>query len=81
MLAQSRTVTVPPMELDLDQFLAVIRNLDESARVEVARALAETELDAALRALIDHLAQGEASDDISDADILTEIAAVRRNNG
>jgi hypothetical protein len=71
-------VTVPPMELSLDQFLAVIRQLDEPTRVEVARVLAETEMDAQLRDLITQLAQAPPAYDIDDADIQTEINAVRR---
>jgi len=72
-------VTIPPMELTLDQFLAVIRHLDESTRVEVARALAETEMDAQMRNLIAQLAQRPLTFDIDeDADIQAEINAVRR---
>jgi hypothetical protein len=81
MSLQSKTVTVPPMELSLDQFLAVIRQLDESTRVEVARVLMETEMDAQLRDLITQLAQTPpAYDDIDDADIQAEINAVRRES-
>jgi hypothetical protein len=79
MSLQSKTVTVPPMELSLDQFLAVIRQLDESTRVEVARVLAETEMDAQLRNLIAQLAQTPPADHyFSDAEIQAEIDAVRR---
>ena len=80
MSLQSKTVTVPPMELSLDQFLAVIRQLDESTRVEVARVLAETEMDTQLRNLIAQLAQTSPADDIGDADIQAEINAVRRES-
>jgi len=69
MSPQSRVVTVPPMELSLDQFLAVIRQLDEPTRVEVARVLVETEMDTQLRNLIEQLAQTLPADDIGDADI------------
>ena len=79
MSLQSKMVTVPPMELSLDQFLAVIRQLDESTRVEVARVLAETEMDAQMRNLIAQLAQRPLTFDIAeDADIQAEINAVRR---
>jgi hypothetical protein len=80
MSPQSKVITVPPMELGLDQFLAVIRQLDEPTRVEVARVLAETEMDAELRKLIDQLAQASPADDISDAEIRAEIAAVRQES-
>ena len=78
MSLQSKTVTVPPMEVSLDQFLAVIRQLDEPTRIEVARVLAETEMDTQLQNLIERLAQTPPADDIGDADIQAEINAVRR---
>lgn len=78
MSSQSRMITVPRMELDLDQFLAVVRQLDKPARVQVARVLAETEIDADLRELIEQLARATPMDEISDAEIETEIEAVRR---
>ena len=81
MSPQSKVITVPPMELGLDQFLAVIRQLDEPTRVEVARVLAETEMDAELRKLIEQLAQASPADDISDAEIQAEIKAVRQEGG
>ncbi len=78
MPSQSRTITVPPMELSLDQFLAVIRELDKPARVQVARVLAETEMDAELSQLIDELAHASPADDIGEAEIQAEVTAVRR---
>ena len=41
MTPTSKVITVPQMELNLDQFLAIIRQLDGSTRAEVARVLAE----------------------------------------
>jgi hypothetical protein len=78
MSPQTKVVTVPPMEFSLDQFLAVIRQLDESTRVEVARVLAETEMDTQLRSLLGQLARTSPADDLSDADIQAEINTVRR---
>ena len=77
MSSQSKVITVPPMELSLDQFLAVIRQLDEPTRAEVARVLAEGKMDAELRDLIEQLAKASPADDISDAEIQAEIQAVR----
>jgi hypothetical protein len=77
MSPQSKVVTVPPMELSLDQFLSVIRQLDEPTRVEVARVLAETEMDAQLHDLIDQLARTSPADDIGDLDIQAEIDSAR----
>jgi hypothetical protein len=78
MSSQSRTVIVPSMEVSLDQFLTVIRQLDEPARAEVARVLMETEMDSHLRDLVAQLAESVPADDIGDADIQAEINAVRR---
>jgi hypothetical protein len=78
MSPQSKVVTIPTVELNLDQFLSVIRQLDEPTRVQVARVLAETEMDAQLRNLIAQLGQTSPAFDISDADIQTEIDSVRR---
>ncbi len=78
MSPQSKTITVPPMELSLDQFLAIIRQLDEPARVQVARILAETGMDAELRDLIEQLAQTLPADDVGDMEIQAEINALRR---
>jgi hypothetical protein len=80
MSPQSRVVTVPPMELSPDPFLAVIRQLDEPTRVEVDRVLAETEMDTQMRGLIAQLAQMSPADDIGDVDVQAEIDAVRRQS-
>ena len=78
MSPQSKIITVPPMELSLDQFLAVIRQLDEPTRAEVARVLVESKMDAELRGLIEQLAQASPADDISDAEIQAGVRAVRQ---
>ena len=75
----SRSVTVPNVTLTLDQLLAAIRQLDAPARQEVAQALVATELDANLAALIRRLAEREPADDITDAVVNAEIAAVRQS--
>ncbi len=77
MSSQSKLVTVPPMELNLDQFLNLIRKLDRPTRIQVARGLAETEMDAELGELIEQPARSSPADDISEADIQTEVSAVR----
>ena len=74
MTPQSSTETPP--EIDLDRLLAAVRRLDERSRVQVARALAESEMDARLDALIEELAASEPAA-VSDAEILDEIQAVR----
>jgi len=78
MTSESSVITIANMKLSLDQLLAVIRQLDEPARVEVARALAETKMDAELADLIGQLAETPPAHDVSDADIDAEIRAVRQ---
>ena len=81
MSSQSTVVTIPNIKLNLNQLLAVIRQLDEPARVQVARVLVETKMDAQLGNLIDQLAKTPPADHVSDADIQTEIEAVRGSDG
>ncbi len=74
------TVTVQniSVELTVEQLIAVVSQLEPDARAQVARALAETELEAELTNLITVLYTQSPADDISDADIQAEIDAVRR---
>jgi len=75
---QATIVTIPNMQLTLDQLLAVIRQLDESTRVQVAQVLVETSMDEKLANLIKQLANTAPADDISDAEIESEIRSVRQ---
>ena len=77
-MASTVTVTIPKVELTLDQLVAAIRQLEPAARSEIAKALVETELDARLAELIGSLGSGPSVDDIADADILAEVNAVRQ---
>lgn len=74
---QSAEITIPNVRLNLNQLLAVIRDLDKASRVQVAKVLAETDLDAELDDLIVRLASVPEKN-ISDADIAKEIQAVRQ---
>lgn len=65
-------------EPSLEQVLKVIRGLDATARSRVAQTLAESEMDARLEKLILNLANKPPVDDISDAEIQTEVNAIRR---
>jgi len=76
-MASMTTVTIPQVELTLDQLVAAIRQLEPSARSEIAKALMETELDARMAELIRRLASRPPADDITDADIVAEVNAVR----
>ncbi|MFC2031492.1 hypothetical protein ACFLWA_12300 [Chloroflexota bacterium] len=73
------TVTIPQVELTLDQLVSAIRELEPAARSEVAKALMETELDARMSELIESLAGRPSADDITDAEIVAEVDAVRGN--
>ena len=71
------TVTIPKVELSLDQLVAAVRQLEPKTRLEIARALVETELDRRMAELIHRLASRPATDEFSDADIVAEVNAVR----
>ena len=70
------TVTIPNVELTLDQLVAAIRQLEPEARSELAKALLETELDARMADLIRSLVSRQPVDDITDADIVAEVNMV-----
>ena len=76
-MSSTRTITIPQVELSLDQLVSAIRQLEPAARSEIAKALMETELDARMAELIQSLADRPAADDITDADIISEVDAVR----
>lgn len=66
-------------EITTEELLAVIQGLDAPSRARVARALAEVEMDARLKDLIEQLAARAPGpgDDLTDADIDREVQAVR----
>jgi hypothetical protein len=68
-MSSTKTVTIPEVELTLDQLVTAIRQLEPDARSEIAKALMETELDARLTELIKSLASRPAADDVTDAGI------------
>jgi uncharacterized protein (DUF111 family) len=77
-MSVAETVTIPNIQLSLEQLLSVIPQLGPEARTELAKALLETELDARMAELMNSLIDRPAADDISDADIVAEVHAVRR---
>jgi hypothetical protein len=79
MSSPSPVVTVPNVTLTLDQLLEAIRQLDETARIQVAKALLDTELDTKLAALIRRLAERQPADDISDAMVNAEVRVIRES--
>jgi len=76
-MSSTRTITIPQVELSLDQLVSAIRQLEPAARSEIAKALMETELDARMAELIQSLADRLAADDVTHADIISEVDAVR----
>ena len=74
---RSSEITIPNVRLGLEGLLGVIHGLDEPARARVARALAETEMDARFKDLIKQLASQAPAEDVTDADIDREVQAVR----
>jgi len=72
-----RTITIPEVELTLDQLVTAIRQLEPAARSEIAKALMEVELDARMAELIQSLANRPVADDVTDVDIVSEVSAVR----
>jgi hypothetical protein len=79
MPTKTTSVTIPNVELSLDQLLTAIRQLDESSRTQIAQVLVETAMDADLARLIEELAAKPSVEEISDAEIQAEIRAVRRS--
>jgi hypothetical protein len=76
-MSSMKTITIPEVELSLDQLVTAIRQLEPAARSEIAKALMDTELDARMAELIQSLSSRPAADDVTDADIVTEVNAVR----
>jgi hypothetical protein len=76
-MSSMKTITIPEVELSLDQLLTAIRQLEPAARSEIAKALMDVELDARMAELIKSLTSRPAADDVTDADIVTEVNAVR----
>ena len=77
-MSSMRTITIPEVELSLDQLVTAIRQLEPAARSEIAKALMDTELDARMAELIQSLSSRPTADDVTDADIVTEVNAVRK---
>ncbi len=79
MASQVTEINIPNVRLGLDQLLVAIRELDKSARIKVARVLAETEMDSELAELIGQLASNSEKT-IGDSDIQAEIMTVRQSH-
>lgn len=80
MSAAATEITIPNVKLDLDELLALILRLDADARRRIAQALANFEMDARLDGMIHQIASKPLVDVLSDADIASEVNAVRQAN-
>ncbi len=74
----STTITIPNVQLTLDQLVAVVRQLEPDARAKVAQALLADEMDTRFAQLIKRLVNKPPVTDITDEEISEEIRAVRR---
>lgn len=73
----STTITIPNVQLTLDQLVAVVRQLEPDARAKVAQALLADEMDTRFTQLIKRLANKPPVTDITDEEISEEVRAVR----
>ena len=71
-----KTVTIPEVEVTLDQLMLAVRQLEPAARSQLAKALVETEMDARMAELIESLANRPAADEVTDDEIMDEIHRV-----
>jgi hypothetical protein len=77
----STTITIPNVQLTIDQLVTVVRHLEPDARARIAQALLADEMDARLAVLIKRLANKPPVTDVTDADINEEVRSVRRQRG
>jgi hypothetical protein len=77
----STHITIPEVKLTIDQPFKAVRQLDDASRIQLARVLMETEMDAKLANLIESLAKTAPAGDVSEEDIKAEIKAVRELDG
>ena len=69
-------ISVP---ITLEQLILAVQTLQPEERMQVARALVQSELTSDLTALIQALYSESPADDVSDEDIMAEIRAVRQH--
>lgn len=64
--------------ITLEQLIVAVKQLPPQERVQVAQALLETELKTDLKSLLQEFYAQPPIEDVSDADILAEVNAVRQ---
>jgi hypothetical protein len=70
-------VTLPNVQLSLDDLIQAMRQLAPEARTQVAKALIQDDLDRRLLSLMQRLAEKEPPADITQTDIDAEVRSVR----
>ena len=70
-------VTIPNVSLTLDQMLDVIRHLDRSSHIQVAKVLLEVEMDTKMTELLQRLTERKPADELPDDIIAAEIHTAR----
>lgn len=73
----TKIITIPNIQLTLEQLIVAIQQLDNETRLKILEALLVDELDEKFAKLIRRLEQKPAVTDISDQEINNEIKAVR----
>lgn len=68
-------ISVP---ITLEQLIQAVKNLQPEERMQVAKALVQSELASDLTDLIQSLYDEPPADDISDEDIMAEVQSVRQ---
>lgn len=66
------------VSITLEQLIQAVQQLEPDERAQVANALLELDLRADLAALLSELYAQPSVEDVTDADIMTEIKAVRQ---
>ncbi|MCB8943743.1 MAG: hypothetical protein H6658_08305 [Ardenticatenaceae bacterium] len=74
------TVTIPNVQLTIEQLITAVRQLEPDARSRVAQALLAEDMDERFAQLIERLAKKVPVADITDEDINEEIRAYRNQS-
>ena len=77
-LSPPPVITIPNVQLSLEQLLVVVRQLEPEARAKVAEALLAEDMERRLAQLIQRLANKVPVVDLTDAEIEEEVRAVRK---
>ena len=75
------TITNPNIALTVDQLKAVVSQLDEAGRAQLAQVLVRADMDAKLKALMERIADLQSDPALTDLVIREEVAAVRSFHG